>query len=138
MAKIMTSVGLCAWAMAGCSSAGPDWVGTWEGRNNEIVRADRSDVIADTLRLARLTIKADGTFVLEQAGMPRSGNISFGKDRCLLTVQKVLDRRIESLGPGGPQTIRLEKISDGKALLVEDGSFHAPIELTRMRNEQAP
>lgn len=142
MTQIITIGIAVALASLGCTGSRTSWVGTWTGENKELVKPGMSDDIANTLRRVTLELKPDGSFDLTQAGVPFSGTVTFGDDRCFLKVTKMFERRIESLGPNAAEAnkeMRLEKQPDGTALLVDPTSFQgSPIKLTRQAQPSAP
>jgi len=136
---ISLAVGL---ASLGCTGTRSNWVGTWTGENPELVKPGMTDDIANTLRRVTLELRPDGTFDLVQAGVPFSGNVSYGDDRCFLKITTMFERRIDAMGPNAAEAnkeIRVERQPDGSVLLVDPTSFHdSPIKLTRKAQPSEP
>lgn len=117
----------------GCSGSRAGWVGEWIGTDEALGVRDVDDDIARTLKQVRLTLREDGTFELTKAGIPYTGRVVYGKDRSFLKVDKIFDRRVESLGPAtvqANQDMRLDKMSDGTLILTDPSAFEPkPISL---------
>lgn len=127
MKQIITVGFLVSLFLLGCGRPPVKWVGIWEGQDNKVVRPGAlEDDIAYSLRKVSLTIRSDATFELIRGGIPYTGNVSFGDDRCFLKVLQVLDRRVEQVDPTADSRsweIRLEMQKDGTATLVDAHSL---------------
>ncbi len=104
-------MGIAILATSGCQTQGA-WVGEWVG-TRPLLTQQREDPTAQTLARVRLTINADGTFKLVEAGFDKEGEVVFRDKTATLTIQRMLGRPIEQLGPdiqgqGGTRTLRLE------------------------------
>jgi hypothetical protein len=97
MIKILP-LSLLLLSLTACQNPARAWIGTWEGKDEELVTPQmkaQNPVIAETLTLVRLTIKADRTFELIRGGIPSEGHVSLGSNQATLTITKILDRPIE-------------------------------------------
>ena len=123
------AVGLVA-----CGSPAPKWVGEWQGEQEGLVRADKDDAIANTLKRVTLTVKEDATFTLVKGGIPYQGTISFGHQESTLQVTSLMDRR---LSPGitfKPIVLALQK--DGTVTVTDPNDFHRPPVVLRKFSEK--
>lgn len=76
------------------------------------------------MRKVRLTLRADGTFVLVQMGLPREGDALYNMDHVTLRVLRFVDRPVGSTSSDAQNlhpdlTVRMQP--DG-TLLLEDPS----------------
>lgn len=98
----------------GCG--GPDqakWVGHWKG-SAELppgVDSATNPFMANTLRLVKLEIRPDRTFVLVQQGVPLSGSVSIQRDSAQLLVERAMDRKLERHEPPSITSTRTIKLT---------------------------
>ena len=108
-----------AFTVLGCGANRADFTGEWMGKKGE--KYDTPDeTIAGTLDKVRLSIKANGEFMLIDGGVPKQGRVRFEANGANLEITRVLGRTMDGLEPvplqlqGKDLKINLE----GKELLL--------------------
>ncbi len=136
MVGIRTSIPLAVLAVGllACGSPATKWVGEWQGQQDGLVRDDKDDVIAQTLRRVTLTVGADGTFTLVKGGVPYQGTVLFGAQESTLQVTSLMDRQ---LSPGVTfKPIVLTMAEGGTLTMTDPNDFQRPpVKLKRTVSE---
>lgn len=111
----------------GCG--GRAWVGHYEGNRNLAVPEGANRALVRTLGMVKLELKGDGTFVLIEAGNPKTGDYTTAGDEATLRVKTFMDRPIAALGSSAEamnQPIKLRRRGSESFELVDptglDGS----------------
>jgi len=113
----------------GCTNDNSKWVGTWKGTNKDLVADDiaaKDPIIAESIRLVKLEIKSNSTFVLERAGFPHSGSITFGSQKSTLRIEKILDRPLDQVNEETKKqnpNITLEWVDSNTIRLIDPADF---------------
>lgn len=117
----------------GCG--GRAWIGHYEGNRNLPVPEGANRALVRTLGMVRLELKGDGTFVLIEAGNPKTGDYTTSGDTATLRVKTFMDRPIAALGSSAEamnQPIQLRRRPDGAYEFVDPTGFDsAPIILRK-------
>lgn len=130
-----------ALVLAGVAACTPDptpkWVGTWEGKDLDLVseaQAAKDPVIAASLRLVRLTFNKDRTFDLLVAGMPYHGRYAIQGQTASLTITSILGKPIEK-EPSGNWPVQApataEMVTSGKIRLSGHRVGSASVDLAK-------
>jgi hypothetical protein len=83
---------------SGCGANRADFTGEWTGKKGE--NYDTPDeTIAGTLDKVRLSIKANGEFMLIDGGVPKQGRVRFEANGANLEITRVLGRTMDGLEP---------------------------------------
>lgn len=128
IARIISVAYLALLVPLGCGSATAHWIGTWEGERQGVVREGATGPVAGTLRRVRVVIDADGKFTATELGIARSGSVRFGRDRLVLTVERILDNPLDKPQP----ELVLELQPDGSALYTDTGAgWPSPVRLAK-------
>lgn len=119
--------------LASCGPAPRDWIGEWTGELPLSSTDGPNDTVAKTLRLVRLTVKADDTFVLVRGGIPAEGDAIRDGDRLVLKFRKILGQPMEKQPPEVQKQYadaRVEVDKDGTVKLVDPSDFNRdPVKL---------
>lgn len=127
---------LLASLLAGCGGATFDYVGKWEGMRKLEAKPGQDQRILNSLAMVKITVNADGTFDMFEAGLKKSGNVYFGTNQATLRVTRIMDVSVrEYLGDeAGKQHIDISLIpqKDGALKYIDPKGFDTePIILRR-------
>ncbi len=111
--------------LAGCRPPSSDFVGKWEGKR-KLSEVPSNPYLAASLERIELSIYANGTFFMKDAGAPKTGSAEFGIDACTMHVETFMGKSLEALGSeakGMDQPIKLAKNKDGTLTLTDPTGF---------------
>lgn len=122
--------------LAGCGHA--SIAGTYVG-HRPIPRNDlASEGLKNTVSEVKLTIRDDDTFELVDAGLPKTGDVTYEGKLALLHVKKILGRAVEeepSDVQARNQPIKLQILPKGKLEFDDPAGFDSkPLELDLKTN----
>ncbi len=121
-------------AGSGCTAT-INWTGRWEGNRHLKTPSGGNPSIAYTLGSVQLDIDANGHFTMQEAGIPKTGDIRIDQKRAYLHVKTFMGKPISALGPNAQQMnpeIELIREKDGSILLTDPAGFdQSPIRLVK-------
>lgn len=135
--KALARSGLPLLLVLACACSAPrfQWEGAWRGER-PIPKEIDDPVIARTLARVEVTLHANGTFDLFEAGIPKSGVYRIVGGEALLKVKEFLNRPIAEQGSSAEamnEEIRLKALPEGALLYSDPRGFDAaPIRLERL------
>lgn len=126
----------CCGLFSGCSPGAHRYVGEWEGNHDLPYRDEEERLYARFAGQVKLVIRSDGTFTLTEAGLPKTGEVLFGRRETTLRVRRVMGREPEGK-MGSDVTVRL--LEDGRLELVDPGGLvPEPVILRRVAQPPEP
>lgn len=119
-----------------------DWIGTWRGERNLEAPSGTSEVLRTTLARVEVTLNANGTFDLFEAGIPKDGTVRYADGKAFLKVLNFMGRPISEQGTSAEamnEEMVLQSVDADTVSYVDPRGFDdAPIELKRLPQPDAP
>ena len=86
--------------LTGCSSGAGHFIGAWRGSRNLKAGPNDDQVLLNSVSRIDLDIHDDGTFLMIDAGAPKTGTVSYREGKAFLHVETFMNRPISEQGIG--------------------------------------
>lgn len=121
-------------AGAACGGGESRFVGSWVGIRKLANEANMPTHIQNTLKPVNLEIKSDGTFKLEEYGIPSTGDVAYQANKALLTVKTQMNRALPP--ESEPKPLELEIGTDGTAKFRDPAGFDTSWVIMKRKEKQ--
>lgn len=111
----------CLLALVSCGPSFP-WVKTWVGEKGLKARPGEDSAALGSVNHLQITIKDDGTYTMDDGGVPIVGDVSYSGDTAVLTPATVLGVKVSRSGPPYSSVVTLQGQHDGTAVFTRSGT----------------